>query len=76
MLALSAIFVWLVSTGRSSYPRWFAAFNPILLVLVSFLIYFVAPQIGGYLMPIAMNVAHFILFGMSLCLMSSEKAVS
>lgn len=76
VLALSAIFVWLVSTGRSSYPRWFAAFNPILLVLVSFLIYFVAPQIGGYLMPIAMNVAHFILFGMSLCLMSSEKAVS
>ncbi|MEP3479582.1 MAG: DUF6796 family protein [Fuerstiella sp.] len=73
VLALSAVFIWIVSTGRSSYPRWFAAFNPILLVLVSFLIYFVAPSIGGYLMPIAMNVAHFVLFGVSLCLMRSDQ---
>lgn len=73
VLALSAVFIWIVSTGRSSYPRWFAAFNPILLVLVSFLIYFVAPSIGGYLMPIAMNVAHFVLFSVSLCLMPNER---
>lgn len=75
VLALSAVFVWIVSTGRSSYPRWFAVCNPILLVLVSFLIYFIAPSIGGYLMPIAMNVAHFVLFAVSLCLMQKERAV-
>ncbi len=76
VLALSAVFIWIVATGKSSYPRWFAVCNPILLVLGSFLIYGVAPQIGGYLMPIAMNVAHFILFGVSLCLMENDRTAS
>jgi hypothetical protein len=76
VLALSAVFVWIVASGKSGYPRWFAAFNPILLVVVSFLIYFLVPSIGGYLMPIAMNVAHFILFGVSLCLMKDEEVAS
>ena len=39
----------------------------------SFIVYAVVPAIGGYLMPIAMNVAHFILFGVSLCLTSSNQ---
>lgn len=72
VLSLSAIFVWIVATGQTSYPKWFAACNPILLVIACFLIYFVVPSIGGYLMPIAMNVAHFVLFGVSLCLMRLE----
>ncbi len=72
VLALSVIFVWLVASGRSGYPRWFAALNPILVVLGCFLIYFFVPAIGGYLMPIAMNVAHFVLFGTSLLLMKSQ----
>jgi hypothetical protein len=76
VLALSAIFVWLIATGQTGYPRWFAALNPILLVLVSFLIYFLAPQIGGYLMPIAMNVAHFVIFGVSTCLMACERTTA
>lgn len=76
VLALSAIFVWIVATGRSSYPRWFAACNPILLVIVCFIIYFVIPSIGGYLMPIAMNVAHFVLFGVSLLLMKNDGSAT
>lgn len=74
VLGLSAIFVWIVATGRSCYPRWFAAMNPILLVIACFIIYAVVPAIGGYLMPIAMNVAHFVLFGVSLCLTSSNRS--
>ena len=31
------------------------------------------PTLPGYLMLIAMNVAHFILFGVSLCLTSSNQ---
>ena len=72
VLALSGIFVWLVASGKTSYPRWFAALNPILLVLACFLIYFLVPSIGGYLMPIAMNIAHFILFGVSTWLLKRE----
>jgi hypothetical protein len=69
VFALSGVFVWLVASGQTSYPRWFAVLNPILVVIVCFLIYFAIPWIGGYLMPIAMNVAHFVLFAASLWLM-------
>lgn len=73
VLGLSVVFAWLVASGRTSYPRWFAALNPILLVFVSFLVYFAAATVGGYLMPVAMKVAYFILFSTSICLMSQEK---
>jgi len=65
-IALVSIgFFVLVVRGGTSYPRWMAPFNPILLVLMSFLIYFLIPAVGGYIMPAAMNVAHFILFSLS-----------
>ena len=73
VLACSGILVWLVASGATHYPRWFAALNPVLLVMVCFLIYRLLPSIGGYLMPIAMNVAHFILFGVSTWLLIREE---
>jgi hypothetical protein len=73
VLALSGVLVWLVASGQTSYPRWFAVLNPIFLVIVCFLIYFAIPSVGGYLMPIAMNVAHFVLFGASLWLMRRPR---
>jgi len=65
-LMLSGIFIWLTLTGRSNYPRWMAIFSPIVLILLSFLIYVIAPQLGKHLMPIALNVAFFIFFTLSL----------
>lgn len=65
ILFLSAIFVWLILTGRSNYPRWMAALNPIVLIAVSFLAFWLVPEIGKYLMPIALNVAFFIVFSVS-----------
>ena len=62
VLLLSVIYVWLVLTGRSHYPKWMAALNPILLIVASFLVYVIAPVLGKYLMPIALNVAFFIYF--------------
>lgn len=62
VLALSVIYILLTLTGRSHYPKWMAALNPILLILVSFIVYAVTPGIGKYLMPIALNVAFFVLF--------------
>lgn len=35
--------------------------------IACFALWAVAPSIGGYLMPIAMNVAHFVLFGDRCC---------
>ncbi len=63
---LSLIFIWLTLSGRSKYPRWMAIFNPFVLILVSFVTYLLAPQLGKHLMPIALNVAFFIFFSLSL----------
>jgi len=65
ILFISALFVYLVASGKTSYPRWVALLNPIVLVLGSFALYFTLPAIGGYVMSIAMNVAHLIFFGVS-----------
>lgn len=65
VLLLSVIFIWLTLTGRSNYPRWVSVLNPIVLIIVSFLIFMLAPAIGKFLMPIALNVAFFVLFSVS-----------
>ncbi len=66
MVVASGIWVWLIMTGRSLYPKWMAIFSPILLLIVMFASYRVVPAIGQYLLPIAMNAAHFCLFALSL----------
>ncbi len=66
-LVMSAIIVWLAWTGRSHYPRWMAAFNPILLIIANFILFALVPSVGKHSMPIALNVAFFIFFALSLC---------
>lgn len=65
-LVLSGIIIWLALTGRSHYPRWMAVFNPIVLLIANFILFAVAPEIGKHSMPIALNVAFFIFFVLSL----------
>ncbi len=65
-LVLSLLFIGLVLTGRSHYQKWHAVFNPILLLLLNFVIYFISPDIGKYVMPIALNVAFGIFFILSI----------
>jgi len=64
-LIFSLIFVSLILTGRTAYPRWMAVFNPIILILGNFLVFMLVPAIGKYLMPIALNVSFFIIFAIS-----------
>ena len=65
-LVISIIFIWLTLTGKSSYRRWMAIFNPIFLIIASFIVYAIAPSLGKHLMPIALNIAFFICFSLSL----------
>jgi uncharacterized protein DUF6796 len=65
-LTLSLIFIGLVLTGRSHYRKWHAVFNPIVLLIGSFVVYAFAPEIGKYIMPIALNVAFGIFFIISI----------
>jgi hypothetical protein len=62
VLVFSVIFIWLVLTGNSHYPRWMALLNPVCLILASFVIWLVAPAIGIYIMPIALNISFALLF--------------
>lgn len=66
ILLLSVFFSIAILKGGTYYKKWMAFFNPIVLLLAVFAIYFISPQIGKYLAPIAMNVVHFILFSLSL----------
>lgn len=65
-LVLSIIVIWLCLTGRTHYPKWMAIFNPIVLIIANFILFMVAPDIGKHSMPIALNVAFFIFFALSL----------
>ena len=74
VLVLSVIFIWLCVTGRSHYPRMMALLNPIFLIIVSFIIFFTVPAVGKYIMPIALNVAYFVMFSASLFVASKLKS--
>ena len=76
VLSVSAIFVWLCLTGRSLYPRKMAILNPIGLILVAFIIFFTIPAIGKFIMPIALNVAYFVMFSVSLIVSSQHRSNS
>ena len=65
-LIFSVLYIYLILTGLSYYPRWMALFNPVLLILVSFGIWMLAPAIGVYMMPIALNIAFAVLFLLSI----------
>ena len=65
-LVISIIFIKMVLTGRSRYPKWMAATSPIVLLLMNFVIFLAVPDIGKYVMPIALNVGFSIFFLLSL----------
>jgi len=71
-LALSGIYIYLVMKGQSNYPRWMVWLNPFLLILASFILYAIAPAVGKYPMPIALNVAFLIFFSASLIFSKKE----
>jgi hypothetical protein len=70
-LVISLIFIYLTLTGRSHYQKWQAILNPLLLLIMCFVIYLVSPAIGKYLMPIALNVGFGLFFLMSV--MQAQK---
>lgn len=65
-LTISLVYIGLVLTGRSYYQKWQAVLNPIVLLIGSFIVFLVAPNVGKYIMPIALNVGFGIFFFMSL----------
>lgn len=64
--ALSIVYVILILKNHTNLPKWLAIFNPIVLltIVISSLVWF--KPLGVHIAPIAMNVTHFIFFGIML----------
>ena len=65
-LVLSLIYIFMVLKGKTHYERWMAFFNPIVLLLLNFIVYFIAPGIGKFMMPIALNIGFGLFFILSI----------
>ena len=63
---LSIVYVLLIMKNDSGLPKWLAFLNPIVLlgIIISSLFWF--KPLGVHIAPIAMNVTHFIFFGLIL----------
>lgn len=61
---VSVIYVLLILKNKQGIPKWLAIFNPtvLLIIVISSLIWF--KPLGVHIAPIAMNVTHFIFFGL------------
>jgi hypothetical protein len=72
IFVVSGLFIYLISTWKTNYPKLMILFNPILLLLLVF-ISLAVPMIWKFLVPIALNVAHFVLFSVSLYFLLCSK---
>jgi hypothetical protein len=70
---ISILFVIPVFKGKTIYPKWMALLNPIFLLILILVIYKIIPALGYIIGPIAMNVVHFIWFGMSLLIIKNKS---
>lgn len=65
-LILSIIVAYLAWGGRSHYSKFVSVLNPLVLLLLNFVIFVAAPDFGKYIMPIALNVGFGLFFLLSL----------
>lgn len=63
---LSVVFAITVLKGNTFYKKWMAIFNPIVILILLVILGKLIPSIGKHMLPILMNVTHFILFSLSL----------
>ncbi len=70
---LSLFYVLSILKNKVGIPKWIAIFNPIVLLalVLSSLVWF--KPLGVHIAPIAMNVTHFIFFGLLLRFSSREQ---
>lgn len=63
---VSVIYIMLILKNTEGYPKWMVAFNPIVVLGIVISTLFLVRPIGVHIAPIAMNVTHFIFFGIVL----------
>ena len=66
MLVVSVLWIKLILTGKTAFPKWMAIFSPIVLLATMAALYFTHTKIGLYVFPVAMNATHFIVFALAM----------
>lgn len=66
MLVVSVLWIKLILTGKTAFPKWMAIFSPIVLLATMATLYFTHTKIGLYVFPVAMNATHFIIFALAM----------
>ena len=75
-LVISIIYIKQVLTGLTRYPKWMAATSPIVLLVMNFIVLLVAPEVGRYVAPIALNVGFSLFFLLSLTFGNTDDHVT
>jgi len=76
MLLVSILWIKLILSGKTAFPKWMAIFSPIALLALMFALYFFKTTVGLYVFPVAMNITHFIVFGLALWTTRGHRAAS
>ena len=66
ILIVSIIWIKLILSGKTAFPKWMAIFSPIALLVTMFMLYLFKTKIGHYVLPVAMNATHFIVFALAM----------
>ncbi len=72
--AVSLLYVILILKNKQGLPKWLAIFNPIILLILVISSLYWFKLLGNHIAPIAMNVTHFIFFGLVLIHLNKSKA--
>ena len=75
-LVISVIYIKQVLTGQTRYPKWMSATSPIVLLVMNFIVLLVAPEVGRYVAPIALNVGFSLFFLLSLTFGNTDDHVA
>ncbi len=73
IILISIAWIYAILKTKTHYPKWVAICSPALVLAMVFLIYFVIPSVGKFLVPTAMNVTHFFVFSISLAVQTRKK---
>ena len=76
MLIVSGLWIKLIVSGQTNFPKWMAIFSPIVLLALMFALYFFNTTLGLYVFPVTINAAHFSILAMELETTQTTNKVS
>ena len=71
-IAASIAYALAVLGGRTAFPRWAAAINPVLIVLAMIVASLPFPALAAYMAPASANLAHILFFGFAAILLARK----